>query len=156
LERHTTFVSDAIRRAVVRHLPIAALGLAACGGSITPEGSPSGDGGGSAVEAGRTDAGTYADAADADGPPSCMVTSSTPVQFTSTAVCRERTFRFDGTASQCGADPSGSLSLARCQQLCPPTPDDGGGFPVTSCGLWMPGALRCLYGFCAQGSLPQR
>jgi hypothetical protein len=123
----------------------------ACGGALTPEASPGGDGGGSVADGGTTDAGTHADAADVDGAPSCMVTSSTPIQFSSAAVCRERTFRFDGAASQCSADPSGNLSLARCLQLCPPTPDDGGKFPVTSCGLWMPGALRCLYGYCAQG-----
>jgi hypothetical protein len=128
-------VSLAIRRAVLLHLPLVAVGLTACGGAT----SLSQDGGGA----------------------TCGVTSTTPTSSSPPSLgCASWSYSFDGTANACGAESDGHFSTERCAMLCPGEPDAGypeASFPYGSalydCSLGG-GTLFCLYGSCGTGRRP--
>jgi hypothetical protein len=159
-------VSLAIARAVARHLPIAAAGLVACGGSIASQpladagNLVDGDTAGDAT--GGLDAGLPLDA------PWCGVTSPNPVgttTYTAAFSCGCQTawlFPLHGTPAECGAnaagefkDDAGSYLYLRCEELCPPNPADAADTKATCCAI-VGDTLGCEYGpqICGTGRRP--
>jgi hypothetical protein len=132
-------VSAIVRRAVLFHLSLAAPGLVACG---------------------------HGSAGGVESAP-CSVIPNTP-PFNASGTCIELEWQFNGTATECGPNDGGMISLSTCEVLCPQVPTDAGlefsGRPLSACfigdcydcgkGPTSYEQLECQYGCAAEGRRP--